>query len=187
MGLSCRACSIRRYLAQCYFKLAVSVARAFAKRYQEIDDLVGQACITLMRAVDLFDVRRGYRFSTYATRAIRTELRRYVMRRGRLRDQITDPLRLNRQSQVRPSRSHPGAAAYCLLEQLLERLEPREIDVLRSRFGLHDRPGCETLQAVADRLGVTRERVRQVEKSALRKLRELADQDPAFALREAVE
>jgi RNA polymerase sigma factor (sigma-70 family) len=187
MRLSCRACSIRHYLGHCYFKLAVSVARAYAKSYQEIDDLVGQACITLMRALDLFDVQRGYRFSTYATRAIRSELRRDVLRRRRHRDLSVDPVRLMNRSVVCAPRSHPGGDAYCALEELLGYLEPREVDVVRSRFGLHDRPGCETLQALADRLGVSRERVRQVEQLALRKLRHLAGESTGSALRDALD
>jgi RNA polymerase primary sigma factor len=186
MRLSCRACSLRRHLAHCHFKLAVSVARAFAARYQDIDDLVGQACVTLMRALDLFDVRRGYRFSTYATRAMRTELSRYIVRRRRAADRAIDPAQLVNQPAESAYRAHPGPAAYCVLEELLDDLEPREADVVRSRFGLHERPGSETLQAVADRLGISRERVRQLEQSALLKLRRRVLQDERAELLDAV-
>jgi RNA polymerase sigma factor (sigma-70 family) len=127
-----------------------------------------------MRAVDLFDVQRGYRFSTYATRAMRTELGRYIARRKRSTDRVVDPAFLQSQAAGPAWRPHPGSATFCALEELLEDLEPREADVIRSRFGLNDRPGCETLQAVANRLGVTRERVRQLEQAALGKLRRMA-------------
>jgi RNA polymerase sigma factor (sigma-70 family) len=178
MRLTCQACSLRRYLAQCYFKLAVSVARACAAHYQEIDDLVGQACVTLMRALDLFEVQRGYRFSSYATRAMRSELGRYLARRRRVTDRSVDPKLLQAEAAAPDRGKHPGHSAYCALEQLLDDLEPREADVVRSRFGLHDRPGAQTLQAVADRLGISRERVRQLEQQALQKLRRRAQEKP---------
>jgi RNA polymerase primary sigma factor len=178
MRLTCQACSLRRYLAQCYFKLAVSVARACATRFQEIDDLVGQACVTLMRALDLFQVQRGYRFSSYATRAMRSELLRYLARGRRPADRSVDPRLLQAEAAAPSGQGHPGQIAFCALEQLLADLEPREADVVRSRFGLHDRPGAQTLQAVADRLGISRERVRQLEQQALQKLRRRAQQKP---------
>ena len=174
--------ALRQELAEVYFKLAVNIARAFANHPQEIDDLVGHASITLLRAIDLFDVSRGFRFSTYATRALRTELSRYVLR-NRRRVSPIDPRSLTRHPDpAAEQRWRDGQAAFHALEEMLNRLEPREMVVVRSRFGMNECPGAETLQAVADRLGVSRERVRQLERQALAKLRQLAD-DPEYAER----
>lgn len=60
------------------------------------------------------------------------------------------------------------------LNLMLHQLEQREAHVVRSRFGLNDKPGGCSLQALADEYGVTRERVRQLERRALKKLREMA-------------
>lgn len=171
---------IRQRVAEVYFKLAVSVARQFTQPHQEVDDLVGHACMTLMRAIDLFDERRGVRFSTYLTRALRTELSRFVLRERRAGCLSYDahpswPGRLSA-----PAASHPGEAAFGALQALLDCLDPREAQVIRSRFGLRQTPGEATLQALADELGISRERVRQVEQRALEKLRQLAS-EPRFA------
>ena len=68
------------------------------------------------------------------------------------------------------------------LEGLLQRLEQREEHVVRSRFGLQNRPGCFTLQRLADEYGVTRERIRQLERRALKKLRQMAMESESWAV-----
>jgi RNA polymerase primary sigma factor len=173
--------SLRQELAEAYFKLAVSVARGFANHPHEIDDLVGHASLTLLRAIDLYDVSRGFRFSTYATRALRTELSRYVVRR-RKHELSIDPVRIWHRPDRGAGRNSVPPSAYFALEEMLDRLDPRERLVVRSRFGMADSPGAETLQSVAKRLGLSRERVRQLERGALAKLRDLADQ-PQYAER----
>ncbi len=161
--LRCQVTRVRQTLIASYFKLAVAVARAFASRPQDIDDLVGQACVTLIRAVDLFDVDRGVRFSTYATRAIRTELSRFIIRRRKRAMRCVDPRLLWRHPDRHGRGGNGAAGILAILEPMLERLDPREASILRSRFGLNEIPGNTTLQAVADGLGISRERVRQLE------------------------
>jgi RNA polymerase sigma factor (sigma-70 family) len=176
--LRCQVTRVRQTLIASYFKLAVAVARAFASRPQDIDDLVGQACVTLIRAVDLFDVDRGVRFSTYATRAIRTELSRFIIRRRKRAMRCVDPLLLWRHPDRHGRGGNGAAGILAILEPMLERLDPREASILRSRFGLNEIPGNTTLQAVADGLGISRERVRQLESGALRKLRRMLEESP---------
>lgn len=173
-----RAVRLRRYLVELFFPLAVSVARDFDAALDELDDLVGQATVTLIRAVERFDVERGFRFSTYATRAIRSELARWVskLRRRQLACMPTAAMQLvaDRPRSTRSAADH--WRAYCCLESMLDALESREAHVIRSRFGLSDECGEQTLQAIADEFGVSRERVRQLERRALKKLFELAQQ-----------
>ena len=76
---------LRNYLVQVFSKLAVSVARPYANLEFRLDELLSESHVTLLRCVEIFDADRGYRFSTYATNAIRHNLNRYVSRQHRLR------------------------------------------------------------------------------------------------------
>jgi len=171
-----RADAIHRHLVEVFFKLAISVARSFADPQTELDDLVGQACVTLIRSVELFDPHRGYRFSSYATRAIRTELGRFVMRQRKRAHVSFDS---NDLTSIHDQRStaleqKQRRRAISTLDAMIDELEQREAHVVRSRFGLSDHPGECTLQTLADEYGVTRERVRQLERRAITKLRQMA-------------
>ena len=167
---------VRRHLAEVFFKLAVSISRTFSDSGLEMDDLVSQACVTLIRSIELFDPNRGFRFSSYATRAIRTELSRFVVRHRKRAHLSMEASEVNGVCDMRTSvaeqRLHGKAVA--MLDLMLQQLEQREAHVVRSRFGLNDEPGGCSLQSLADEYGVTRERVRQLERRALKKLREMA-------------
>ena len=170
-----RADAIHRHLVEVFFKLAISVARSFSDPQTELDDLIGQACVTLIRSVELFDPHRGYRFSSYATRAIRTELGRFVTRqrkRAFVSLDSNDLICIHDQRSTE-SEQRLRRRAISTLDVMIGELEQREAHVVRSRFGLSDHPGC-TLQSLADEYGVTRERVRQLERRAITKLRQMA-------------
>ena len=131
--------------------------------------------MTLLRCVEIFDADRGYRFSTYATNAIRHNLNRYVSRQHKLRqstreyvatdgptsDTIENPRRREREYSARMS----GVSRW------IRELDPREQTILKSRYGLTDDPSRVTLQSLADQLGLSRERIRQLEIRAIEKLR----------------
>ena len=170
------ATAVRRHLAEVFFKLAVSIARTFNNSGLEMDDLVGQACVTLIRSIELFDPNRGFRFSSYATRAIRTELSRFVVRHRKRSHVSMEPSDLNgvRDGRTSVAEQLLRGRAVSALDLMLQNLEQREAHVVRSRFGLNDEPGGCSLQTLADEYGVTRERVRQLERRALKKLREMA-------------
>jgi RNA polymerase sigma factor (sigma-70 family) len=172
-----QAVDIRNQLVCVFSKLAYCAARKFGHGGQLLEELESEALATLLRAVERFDADRGYRFTTYATHAIRRNLCRYLRRR---RKEMSRVLLLPHMEVVKDDRRSSVqfelrlAKSSLILQEIVGRLDAREQLIIRSRFGLGEQPGSQTLQALADQLAVSRERVRQVEGRALAKLRQMA-------------
>jgi len=172
-----RADRIRNQLAIVFAKLTVSIARRFANARTPLDELVSEGQATLLAAISKFDPERGFRFSTYATHALRRRLLRYLRNCQRERERFGE---LPQDHLL--SDGHRWTLAYerrllATLEQverLLGHLPPRDRYILRSRYGWGREFDPRTLQDIADELGVSRERVRQLEARSLKRLRELA-------------
>jgi RNA polymerase primary sigma factor/RNA polymerase sigma factor len=139
-------------------------------------ELISDGNITLMRAVEGFDVHKGNRFSTYATFALMKGFARSVpeMLAGQHRSS-------GREDQQRlaelPDSRHVGREDRLStreeVEHLLSWLDERERRVVLAHFGLsHEAEGPATYEQVGQRLGVSKQRVRQIEQMALAKLRE---------------
>jgi RNA polymerase primary sigma factor len=160
-------------------RLVVSIAKRYASSNDTLFDLISDGNMSLVRAVEKFDFARGFRFSTYGTWAIVKNFARSIPTGQRYRsrfhtgqgeafaaveDRRSDP---RQQETAQADRIHH-------LSGLLEGLSPREKEIIRYRYGLDGASQPMTLREVGAAMGVTKERVRQLEVRAMRKLREAA-------------
>ena len=175
-----RATRLRNHLIQANTRLVMSIARRFANSANTFDDLLSHGLVSLMHAIEKFDYDRGYRFSTYATCAVRRDLCRHVMtqRRDSQRFGTGADLLLNdvggepaeSQQLTEPEWRNLNAS----LVRMIERLDERERFIVTHRFGLGDGAKRASYNRLGERMGISKERVRQLANRAMEKLREWA-------------
>ena len=173
--------TIRNHIVRANVRLVVSIVKKFADLKNTFDELFSEGVLSLMRATDKFDFARGFRFSTYATCAIRRELANYVERQAKQRKRFNSGVSEMMQSSIEPAMPeslHPAehSRLYIQLRSLMSSLDNREQMILLARYGFKSEDGKRTFQNLGDELGVCKERVRQLEARAVEKLRKLANQ-----------
>lgn len=176
-----QAGEIKNLLVRRNLRLVVSIAKKYAPTGGNLFELISDGNISLMRAIDRFDYSRGFKLSTYATWAIKNNFARSVpseyVHLDRFRtghDELFQHSRDDRSSQFEEEWTNRQQNE--ALNGLLQRLHGRDRDILVSHYGLA-RAEPETLAQIGDRLGVSKERIRQLEARALKKLHEIAAEE----------
>ncbi|MGE0610537.1 MAG: sigma-70 family RNA polymerase sigma factor, partial [Pirellulales bacterium] len=174
----------RDLLIRCNLRLVVSIAKKFAGDDNPVDDLISEGHLALFRSVEKFDHARGFRFSTYATHAIRRQIHRLVMKQQRDRrrgmhggEELLPTIPAAENAEPAPALTTVHAA----VEKAVQRLDSRERMIVRARYGISTGGQPRTLIDLAGQLGVCKERVRQLELRALKKLRAAMENDRIHA------
>ncbi|OUT59630.1 MAG: RNA polymerase subunit sigma-70 [Rhodopirellula sp. TMED11] len=170
----------RDRLVEANLRLVFSIVKKFVNPNHTFEELLSDGIVALIRAVEKFDFDRGFRFSTYATQVIRRNAYRTVVTQqqerqktiGGFQDMDLDVTEETRESAISEKRWHELRSR---LNRMLSLLDRRERFIIRTRFSLGPHRKVYTLQYLAQRLGVSKERVRQLERRAMDKLRTMVD------------
>lgn len=172
----------RDVIVQANVRLVISIVKKFVNNQCGFDDLLSDGIMALIRSVDKFDYQRGFRFSTYATQVVRRNSYRFVMERQDERMKVTNSINEPGLDVEEVSTSTMSETRWNTLQShlrgMLDELDKREKLIIRARFSLGGHRRVQTLQKLADRLGISKERVRQLEKRAVEKLQILAQENP---------
>jgi len=177
--LLAEAAGARNHIIRSNLRLVVSNAGKYNTFHYSFEDLVSDGSLALMEAVDKFDYGRGFRFSTYATHAIRRSFFRKIERRHKDRSRfvVTDPeVLLSAPDDFEVDHDSPAERRMMdhVVGSFSDELTDRERHIVEGRFGLNGRSEPRTLMELSSELGICKERVRQVEGLALKKLHAVA-------------
>jgi RNA polymerase sigma factor (sigma-70 family) len=169
------ATSVKNAIVQANLRLVVSVARKHLRPGMSLMELISEGNITLMRAVESFDFHKGHRFSTYATLALMKGFARSVPQMLSASKKSSGDVAIL--AEMPDRRTAPASDSLVRRDEvshLLARLSDRERAVLSAHFGLENQVAAETYDQLAQRLGLTKQRVRQIHHAAMDKLRAVA-------------
>ncbi|HZZ72863.1 MAG TPA: sigma-70 family RNA polymerase sigma factor [Pirellulales bacterium] len=177
-----QAVAVKNQIVRSNLRLVVSIAKRHIGPNENFFELVSDGNMSLIRAAEKFDFARGNKFSTYATWAIMKNFARTIPDEIRRRDRFrtsTDEVFTSTQDGRSDQFGQESAQNKRELQigRILHRLDDREQKIIISRFGLDHGHEPLTLKEVGEELGVTKERVRQIEARALLKLRQAAQEE----------
>ncbi len=170
-----KAQAIRDHITKANMRLVMSIAKKYVTPQLTFDEMLSDGILTLMQAVEKFDYDRGFRFSTYAYRSIVHGIYRSVatVQKDELYfTQEADQWAIEQQDDQSSSSMNEQIWHNLrkLTSSMLDQLDRRERFIIRSRYALGFHRKVRTLQYLADKLGISKERVRQLEKRAVSKL-----------------
>lgn len=173
-------------LVQSNLRLVVSIARRFVDSNHSFDELVSDGQIALMNAIEKFDYSRGFRFSTYATHAIQRSYYRRIKNRQRDLTRVkSTAIEIMEEVPDRFDADDTSAEDFQRIQNLMnwidDELDERERYIVAARFGLNRDHDARTLRVIGEEMGISKERVRQIQIRAITKLQELAGTTPESA------
>lgn len=180
--LTLDANEVKDQLISANMRLVANIAKRHAAQTDNFWELMSDGNMSLIRAVEKFDYGRGFKFSTYASWAIMKNFARSIPEEKHRRERFVTghedvfdaapDARSNEHDQLATT----ARAATCV-NRLLDYLDPRERAIIRMRAGLEEGAKPMTLEEIGQQFGITKERVRQVNQRAMKKLREIVQDE----------
>lgn len=173
---------IRNQILQAHLRVVVHVARKHQHSHQDLFELISDGNLWMMRAVDTFDFSRGIKFSTYLTYVL---MKNFARRSGDNSTRVDERMVTTQNDLLdeigeSQEQSIPDAVDMLLIQgrliDALMKLPRRERDLLASHYGLEAGQGPMSLSQIAQQMGVTKARVRQLEVRALGRLRQMLEE-----------
>jgi RNA polymerase primary sigma factor len=176
------AVTVKNEIVRANLRLVVSIAKRYATGPGHLFELISDGNMSLIRAVEKFDFARGFRFSTYASWAIMKNFARTIpaelRQHARFRTGGEERLMVVPDAHIESGRREAAQSErQSEVARILRHLDERERQIIRHRFGLDRSRNPMTLKEVGRVMGVTKERIRQLEARAMAKLRDAAEEE----------